>query len=97
MMAISGSCTACSSRRSRLRYPCDDRRYQALGRQIMTRRKGEITCADRKRNWPHHVVLPAETVLGLKNSEGIFSRRPSAPLRHLFEGMDGPDGLPLEW
>jgi hypothetical protein len=39
----------------------------------MTRRKGEITRSELKRKWRHHVVLPAEKVRGLANSELVHS------------------------
>ena len=35
----------------------------------MIHRKGESTKADLRRRWPHHVVLPADKLRGLMNSE----------------------------
>jgi hypothetical protein len=43
------------------------------GGRTMIHRKGEVTRDDLKRRWPHRVALPAEKVLGLKNSEFVRS------------------------
>jgi hypothetical protein len=37
----------------------------------MTRRKGELTERQIKRDWPHHVALPAEALRGVANSTAI--------------------------
>jgi hypothetical protein len=58
----------------------------------MTRRKGEIARADLKRKWPHHVVLAADKVRGLANSEMVrrFADTLSvAPLTYHVHHDDG--------
>jgi hypothetical protein len=59
----------------------------------MTLRKGEITPADLKRKWPHHVALAADKVLGLKNSEIVrgFADTLSVAPRQLHMRRDNSD------
>jgi hypothetical protein len=50
----------------------------------MIHRKGEITKADLRRRWPHHVVLPADKLRWLMNSEIVRTAAAAlsaAPLR----------------
>jgi hypothetical protein len=39
------------------------------GGAAMIQRKGEITKADLRRRWPHHVMLPADKLRGHMHSE----------------------------
>jgi hypothetical protein len=61
------------------------------GAAAVTRRKGEITLPDIKRRWPHHVVLPADKVRGVMNSQIVwsFAETLSAAPRVRSKGLSG--------
>ena len=57
----------------------------------MTLRKGEIIGARLRRQWPHHVALPADKVRGLTNSEtvrGFADTLTVAPLTYSIRRAD---------
>jgi hypothetical protein len=57
----------------------------------MTQRKGEITRADLRRKWPHHVALSADKVRGLNNSQvvrGFADTLSVAPLTYSVSRAD---------
>ncbi len=57
----------------------------------MTLRKGEISQARLRREWPHHVVLAAEKVRGLTNTEtvrGAANTLSAAPLTYSLRRDD---------
>jgi len=82
---------------------------KADGDRAMTRRKAKFTRSDLEREWPHHVALPAETALGLKNTElvrGVAASLSALPLPYslrrdesdfavfCFATPEDADGLP---
>jgi hypothetical protein len=55
-------------------------------------RKGEITRSRLRREWSHHVALPAEKVRGLANAElvwGFAGTLSASPMTYSLRGDDG--------